>query len=804
MAAILNKDENIPVSEGRDLDGKVRAVDAQRWRRIEDLFAEASGLDPDARSRLLERVGADDPDLRREVASLLAADEGGDGLTGTWPGLAGLLAAGPDDPDDPAAGDGLVGQALGDCRILRRLAVGGMGAVYLAQQSKDRLRRTVAVKVLKRGLDTEQVLARFATEQRILAALEHPGVARLYDAGSTGDGRPYFVMEYVDGTPLDAHCRDRDVGLDGRLDLFLEVCAAVQEAHRNLVVHRDLKPSNILVTAEGRVKLLDFGIAKTLDPAGDATPPTLPGLRPMTPGFAAPEQIAGGPITTAVDIYGLGRLLHLLLAEADLGHRAADVPPSQCNPRRRRRLRGDLDTIVMVALRREPERRYGSVQALADDVARHRADRPIAARRDTIRYVVGKFVHRNRAAVTVALVALTVVVAFAAGMAGLAHRNARQAELISRERDRSAEVASLLVDMFSVADPLAATPVRPDTLRVGDFLRQRAASALDRLGDRPQIEAELAHLLARLHGNLGRPEEALPLIERSVALRRRLHPDGHPELALSLDYLGTVRQELGEYQAALPLFEEALAMRRRTLGDRHPDVAESLNNLGVALHHLGRGEESLDRSREALALRRGILGDDHLDVAQGLHNLGAQLYVAGDLDGAEPLIRQALAIRSRRLGDGHPYVANSLSNLARLLRDRGRLAEAEDLFGRSLAIWREAFGPQHPQMSGGYYNLGLVRDLRGDLAGAAEALGAGHAIDAAILPPDHVHIADSGLELGRVLLALGRPEDAVEVLGRSLAIYRGRRPAGDPDLARAAELHARGLAALSGAGGPGP
>ena len=767
-------------------------MDPQRWQRLQLLFTEIADLDVDARARRLAVLAAEDPALADELAALLHADAATGPLDSPAPLPAAFLA------DADAAPDPLTGGVLGDCHLGERIGTGGMGAVYLAEQRKGTLRRQVAVKVIKRGLDTEQVLARFGAEQRILARLEHPGVARLYDSGVTPDGRPYFVMEYEAGQPIDEYCTSRGLALEPRLALFLDVCAAVDAAHRNLVVHRDLKPGNILVTDDGRVKLLDFGIAKLLEP-DDATPHTHTGVRPMTPDFAAPEQLAGGPITTAVDVYGLGLLLNLLLT----GRRAAPdtepTPPSDANPRWARRLRGDLDTLVLVALRREPERRYPSVQALAEDIRRHLAGRPIGARRDRFGYVFGKFVRRNRSAVAVAAAGLTLVIGFAVGMAALAHRSARQADVIRSERDRAEQVTSLLADMFATSDPYGDTPAGSDTLRVGDFLRVRATPMLARLDAQPELEADLAQLLARLHGNLGAPQEALPLVERALARRRALYGPEHDKVAQSLDYLGTVRQELGDYDAAYASFEEALAMRRRLHGERNLEVAESLNNLGVILHHLGRGDEALERGREALAIRRAVLGNAHPDVAQSLNNLGASLYAAGRMDEAEPLLREALAIRRASLGEGHPYVGNTMSNLAQLQRDRGELDDAESLFRGAIAIWAESLGPEHPQLSGGYYNLGRLLEQRGELAGAADALRRGHAIDLATLGPEHVYVADGAMALGRVLLASGDPAAADPYLARAVSVYRLQRDEDDPDLRRAAALLEECLRAREGA-----
>lgn len=778
-------------------------MDRQRWQSIRTVFDAAVELPPANRDGFLADTCGGDAELRREVASLLAAHDAGPGLLDeTGPDLAARLEWGVDGLD--AEDDALPGHLVDHYRIEERIGAGGMGVVYRAVREDGRFRRAAALKVVKRGMDTESVLERFRAERRILASLEHEGIARLYDGGMTEDGRPYFVMELVEGLPIHRYCRERDASLSERLELFRQVCAAVDYAHRNLVVHRDLKPSNVLVTETGRVKLLDFGIAKLLDDDDpDALPATRVGQRPLTPLYACPEQIRGERITTAADVYGLGILLYELLAGRnphqpdddatafDALRAAAETdpaPPSRVADRWRRRLRGDLDTIVLKALHREPDRRYGSPQALADDIARHLEGRPVTAHRDSLGYRLRKFVRRNRTVTAVTAVAFLVVLGFAIGMSILAGRNARQAVEIRAERDRAEEITGVLVSMFDLSDPYGTGIVRGDTLSVRDFLRHHQSTLLQGTAEPSLLTAETAHLQARLNGNLGLYEDALPLIERAVDIRRRLQGDSHPDLALSIDYLGTVQQGLGDFIHAEAAFRLALDMRRRLLGDRHLDVAESLNNLSVVLSLLDRNDEALDCDREALDIRRERLGNDHPEVAQSLNNLGVSLYYAGDLDAAEPLYREALAIRRAKLGDEHPFVANTLCNLARLLRDRSRHEESERHFREAIRVWTLSLGETHPQLSTGWYNLGFVVELRGDPAGAADAFRRGNDIDRATLPARHVYIADSGFQVGRMLMETGAADEAETWLAEAADIYAEQYGESAGETAEAREL----------------
>jgi eukaryotic-like serine/threonine-protein kinase len=452
---------------------------ARRWEKVEELFAAAAELPPGERSPFLAEACAGDGPLCAEVEALLAADDRAGELDDL---LEGAVRAGWRSLTDGAQGfpwvveGGLAGGRIGPYRLERELGRGGMGTVYLAVRD-DELRRRVALKVLRRGLDTDDVLRRFRTERQILADLDHPSIARLYDGGTTADGRPYFVLELVEGEALDAWCDRRRLTVPQRLRLFLQVCSAVAHAHGRLVVHRDLKPGNVLVTGEGEVKLLDFGIAKLLEPEGGEGITTLGSFQPLTPGYASPEQLRGEPVSTASDVYSLGVLLYELLAgrrpERPAGREPE--PPSAAAARveertdgrgrrdlllpeevarargatareLRRRLRGDLDAVVLAALREDPARRYGSVEQLAEDVRRHLEARPVRARRDTFGYRAAKFLRRNRLPAAAALAFTLLLVAFAAS-------TARQSARTERERDKAEQALAFLVDLFEVSDP---------------------------------------------------------------------------------------------------------------------------------------------------------------------------------------------------------------------------------------------------------------------------------------------------------------------------------------------------------------
>ncbi len=771
-------------------------MEQDRWQQIQKIFDEIIDLPPAERDAYLADSCQNDSSLRTEVESLISADQADPGfLTQTAETNFSLVL-------DEITEDCLIGSQLGVYQLESRIGDGGMGVVYQGRRTDDQFEQVVAVKVVKRGMDTEQVLARFRGERRILASLNHPAICHIYDSGITSDGRPYFVMEYIEGRPLDRYCREESLSLKARLILFVQICDAIHTAHQNLIVHRDLKPGNIMITGSGQVKLLDFGIAKIIaDPNQvNDSPKTHLGQRMLTPEYASPEQIRGEPITTGADVYALGVLLYELLTgqhpyRQENSHyidtlrritQGQTTTPSQRSSLWQRQLKGDLDNIVMLALHQDPARRYGSAQALADDIGRYLDGKIVSAHRDSIGYRLSKFIRRNRSVAIVTAVTFLLVIAFAAGMATLAHRNARQAIQITAQKERAEKITCLLVDMFDLSDPYATETIHGDTLTVTDFLQRNEELLLAGLGSEPDLYADIAHMLARLNANLGSYDKALPLIEQALSIKRRAGATDLVSTARSIDCLGTVRQGLGDYGGAEVAFRQALALRRERLGDEDLDVAESLNNLSVVLSLIDKQQEALSCDLEALEIRRQVQGESHLDVAQSLNNLGASFYYLDDLSAAEPLYREALSIRSTQLGESHPYVANTKNNLARLLRDQGELGQAEILFRDSIRIWRETLGDNHQQVSGGLYNLAFVLEEQGDTLSAISLFREANNLDRANLPPGHSYIADGAYELGRLLLATGAPANADSFL-REVALFHADHPEHPPERASVVE-----------------
>ncbi|HST29049.1 MAG TPA: serine/threonine-protein kinase, partial [Rudaea sp.] len=676
----------------------------------------------------------------------------------------GAAAADWADADDSSFGED---QRIGPWRVLRELGRGGMGVVCLAERADSAFEQRAALKLVKRGMDSDAVLARFLRERQILARLEHPHIAHLIDGGIAADGRPYFAMEYVEGEPLLAHCAGKSANLGQRLGLFLDICAAVQFAHGQLIVHRDIKPSNILVTAADEAKLLDFGIAKLLD---DSQVGTIDAQqRPMTPAYAAPEQLRGEPVTTATDIYALGGVLYELLsgvravAAADAstpqaalralesGHLPAPSKAASADaPVPPRLLRGDLDTIVIKALQRDPRRRYATVAAFADDLQRYLAGRPIAARRDSAGYRLRKFVGRHR--IGMAASALGVLTLLAALTFAL-----WQAREKAREAETSRQVTQFLIGLFSGADPQStrgASVTAQDLLDAGTQ-RLRTDARIE-----PDVRARLLQTVATTYTDLGLYDRALPLAQEALALRRRDPTQANADIAASLDQLGNALRLKADYAQAEPLLRNALAMRRALLSADDPAIIESLAhvaaldsamgdfksaNLALAqalasaqrhfggeaietartldayasnLDDMGERKDALKLYRQALAIREKNLGPDDPDVAASLLGLGTHLDAFGDYAAATPLLERALAIRKKIYGSNHPLTGFAEIALASVYVDLSRFDEAEKQARQALAIFRVSLPAEHPKTSEALNMLAIIAMSRRDFTGA--------------------------------------------------------------------------------------
>jgi serine/threonine-protein kinase len=768
--------------------------DPARFRKLDEIFAAALERPPTEREAFLDAACAGDADLRREAGRLLAADAGA-GEFLERPATVPPGWASPEEPVPPAP------RRLGPYLLLREIGSGGMGTVYLARRDDEHYERDVAIKILRSGSDDAEAVHRFFAERQILARLEHPGIARLYDGGSTEEGRPFLVMELVDGLPLDEYCDRHGLGIDARLEIFRKVCAAVQHAHQNLLVHRDLKPANILVTEGGEPKLLDFGIAKQLagkEIAEDRDDLTRTGSRMMTPSYASPEQIKGEPVTTASDVYSLGVVLYELLTGRDPYRGPTGLPhemaraiceqeperPSQALFRHgkdgapveeiarvratrpealRRKLRGDLDTIVLTALRKEPSLRYGTAAELAADLESHRRHEPVAARPDSLLYRTRKLIRRRRGAVAAAAAAVLVLIAFVVGLAAQGRR-------LAEERDKARYALSFLVDTFREADPYRRQGER---LSAEQILDRGAARVSRELAGRPDVQAAVMDAIGEAQLGLGRADAALPLLTRAVALRRKTAA-AHPlDLAASLEHLASARYEKSELAPAEALLEEAVALRRRS-GSDPLELAAALNKLGMTIAVREPSERVAALHREALALARKSEGATGPTVAETLLLMGRLAHDQGDYARAERLYRQGLAIQRKVLPPGDPTALRDLADLSVILLDAGKPKEAEALLVESLEAQRRVFGKDHPDLFSTLNNLGKARSDLGDPAGAETAYREALALQQAPDSESDLQRASVLGNLGLILQREGRLDDSAPLFTEALELRRRR------------------------------
>ncbi|HVR27962.1 MAG TPA: serine/threonine-protein kinase [Thermoanaerobaculia bacterium] len=680
-----------------------------------------------------------DPEIAREAMELLSGIDppAGDlldrALRDAFPQLLGDVESSLDAPEDGH----LENRRLGSYRLLRVLGRGGMGVVYLGERADRQFEKAVAIKLVPWGLETRETARRFALERQVLARLEHPSIARLLDGGVADEGYPYLVMELVDGEAIDVYCRTRALGLRDRIALFLGVCDAVQYAHQNLVIHRDLKPANILVTSEGSVKLLDFGVAKLIEEDAAGATGGATRFQPRTPAYAAPEQIANRGVSTASDVYSLGVVLYRLLtgrppydfdglsateAEAVVRDREP-ARPSQAAlagsaesdggaledvSRWSRRLGGDLDRILLKALEKEPSRRYPTAEALAEDLRRYLRGLPISAREPTWGYRARKLLMRHRVgAAAAAAVAVAVAVAFA-GITWQARRAAREAE-------RATLVAELLTSIFSDGDPYEGSAREMTVLELLDRGQSRVREQFEA---EPAIRTDLLVALANAYQGQGRLQAAVELHREVLADRRTLYGDRSPRVLESLTRLGAALHGWGRYEDAQAVLEEAMVLVERGPGVDSAEASDLLLLLGMVRHSFGHYADAAERFRAALEIRRRLASGPDFRVANVLNELSGSLDSSGQDEEGLELLREALRIAEDTVGHEHPYTGSMRNNLGIRLHQLGDLEEASGHYRRALEIQEARLGAGSIGSADSNNNLGNVLMELGDFAGA--------------------------------------------------------------------------------------
>lgn len=665
------------------------------------------------------------------------------------------------------------GQRLGPWRIMREIGRGGMSRVFAAERADGQFEQDVAIKLLRPGLDSELDRERFRVERQALASLNHANIARLLDGGVTDEGQPYLVMEFVDGQPIDVYCRERGLGVRQRLELFLTVAGALQVAHRSLVIHRDLKPSNILVSGDGTVKLLDFGLAKMLEPERAAeVPATRTGQRWMTPEYAAPEQVLAQGITTLTDVYQLGAVLYQLLTgrlaftgrdaslhelERAILHDEVPAPSAVADDdATRRALRGDLDAIVRKALRKEPEHRYASVEALADDVRAHLEGHPVAARRQTTGYLARRFVRRHRLGLATAA---GVAVLLAGYVVTVLLQRAEIERALGEATDaaqRAHQTTDFMMGLFEAAEGGRALT---DSVTARELLT-RGETQARQLTAQPALQAQMLDVIGRLYAQLGDYDRARPLVEEALATRRRLYPEEHPDVLTSMESRAGIADLKQELPDAVRLRREILERQRRAVGPNHPRSIDALYALAFSLHRARDDSSAWPLFEEWMAARSRQPRTSSSAEATRLTNAARVAQWRGDVPLAESLFREALDVRRTIYGDQHPVVASSLNDLAVLLDHAGRRDEAEPMLRDAVTMVRASYPDGHPEVALALRSWAFVVQRQGRMAESVEPLREVLALQRRFIGDRSLDVAVARMDLSNALNATRQHDEA--------------------------------------------
>ena len=758
-------------------------MDAIRWERVQRLFHAVADLPPEEQSGFLAAECGDDPSLVADTLAMLAADAMrapliDDGVAGAARRVFSQAAERP-----------LPTERFGPYRIARVLGEGGMGVVYLAE--RDDLGTAAAVKILRDAWLSPARRERFASEQRTLAQLNHPLIARLYDADTLADGTPWFVMEYVEGVPLTEYCATHATSLPGRLRLFRDVCEAVQHAHRQLVIHRDLKPSNILVRGDGTVKLLDFGIAKQLESLDAVADQTRTGLRLMTPAYAAPEQIRGGRVGTYTDVYALGVILYELIAgrlpfnPSDDASNELDALRPEREPVRpsvvARQTRvlpnvdipgstpsksewADLDVLCLKAMHQDPQRRYATVDALIRDIDHYLSGEPLEARPDSARYRFGKFVRRNREAVVATCIGAVLVVALVAFYTA---RLARARTDALNEAARAQRIQGFTLGLFQGEDKDAGPA---DTMRVVALVDRGLANARA-LDAEPVAQADLYLTLGGIYQKLGRLDRADSVMRLALERRRTLFGPVHPDLAEALVALGSLRIDEAKLDDAERLVRQGLDVASRTLPPADPGVVKATAALGRVLQERGQYAQAIPLLAEVVRLNEAGHAAP-TTIGESLSELADVHYYAGHYPASDSLNTRALAIYRQAYGDRHPLVAHILMNLSASEFDRGNYPQAEQLARQALAINMAFYGPNHFKTAQNLTMLARALVFENRFDEATGLLDQALAIRERVYGPMNPNVASTVNELGNIAYQRDRYDEAERYFRRMLDIYR--------------------------------
>ncbi|MCH8557408.1 MAG: serine/threonine-protein kinase [Balneolia bacterium] len=760
----------------------------QNWEKVSAVVDQALDYSADERLTFINRTCAGDPELKQSVITFLESIDSSEGFFDKLMKSGGSIA----NELVETGSDINIGkfynppEQAGAYKIIRLIARGGMGNVFLAERCDGQFDRKVAIKVLRQELTSDNYTRRFTAERNILSGLEHPHIARLYDGGITEDNRPYLVMEYVDGLPISSYCRKNNCSLNEILDLFTQVCKAVKYAHKNLIVHRDLKPDNILVNEDGTVKILDFGIAKIINDelSPEALFETRENQQMLSLQYAAPEQITLEKITTATDVYSLGLLLYELITgqtpfdlsrknlrevEHIIRNNEVKKPSSVLQDSAlSKKVKGDLDAIILTSLEKEPEQRYNSVDQMMEDIERYRANRPIPARSGSYRYRIAKYVKRHPWAVAAGIATLLVLAGYIFTLLIYTERLEHERGIAQLEAANSAQIAGFVVMLFEANDPNAHNgeiPTVPELL-------ERGVERAELLDDQPAVSARMLETIGQMYAKLGRHQDAEPLFRRAVELRRESNPEPHTELAFALDKLGDALYRMDYFDDAEQVLREGLDVAIAS-GDRVLE-ADILNDLGLVSFGRGNYEEAAAFHREALDIRREVKGETHHRVGTSLNNIALALERQFLMQEATEMFEEALAIKRAYLGSNNTAVTNTMRQLGRVYAETNRQEEAAVILLEALEINRGLLGSEHPRIAEDLNDIAAMYSRQGDNARAEELFREALTIREATLDSNSLDVALSLSNLATVKLQQGNASGAVPLYDRAVEIARER------------------------------
>ena len=801
-------------------------------RQVEELFEASSQLPQDERAAFLDAACGNDTVVRIAVEELLTAANSAEHYFSDLSHRLGLQSVFDGELELPQT------ESIGAYRLVKLIGRGGMGVVYLAERADEQFEKQVALKLLPIGIGGEAAQRRFLAERQILAHLVHPHIARLLDGGICDDGTPYFVMDYVDGIPIDVYCDINRLDIEQRIALFIDIAEAVEYAHRNLVVHRDIKPGNILVEASGDAKLLDFGVAKLLIPNADEDSLTRVAGRPLTLKYASPESIRGEAVTTAADIYSLGMLLYVLLTgrfpysldmqdnaetqrliceqDAILPSRGLLSLPEDAarqiaanagsTPRGlAQRLQGDLDTIIAKALRKDPDRRYSTVEQFIADLRRYQQGLPVTARPASTAYRLQKFVRRHKAGVVAASAVVVALLTVAGAAIYSAVTSAQQSKEIAAERDKAEQINDFLLSVFDLSSP---NQTKGETVTALELLDRSADRVRSEMAGQPERRALLMHSIAIVYSEMSQFDASKSLLEEARALHRdngshrsadyasstELYAEIREmegafdeaeatireaveirrdlavpqDLAFSLLMLGRIQHKKGQVEEAESLYREALQIRRSVDDDDDETIANALSYIGSILQQRGELDDAETMQREALAIRRAAVGEDHMIMIESNHNLGVVLMDKGDFDAARSHFEEALRVSTKLVPDGEQGQVFLYNGLGSVYDRMGNLDRARENFQRSLDMLVQFFGAKHPNTGIVQGNLGRVLIKQGNYVEGEALLRSGMATLTEAVPT-HRHLPRMQLFIGRSLAKTGRFAEAEEFLRTSHA-----------------------------------